>query len=332
MNIRLWINGLTILVVFALPATRAWSQSPDGPKPPIAKKGSRLAEELRPFDVNGDGKLDAAERKAVLAAKRGGSRKAGAAGGSIATGKRSPFVPREYELTWSDEFDGAKLDSTKWAIRYPGKRDGATTSEAAVSLDGKGNLLLTTSVRDGELTTGQIGTQKKFEQKFGYFEARLKFQRLQGHHGAFWLQSGDFGKTVDDPAKCGAEIDIFEFFGAARDDGGVACTVFWNNKPDQKKSTKQIDVLGPLGSNSAIGGSRPEISDAFHLYSLLWTEAGYQFFIDGIEVFRTAEGLSKHDEYVVLSLNSSSWERNRLDPSQLPDVMAVDYVRVYGKR
>ncbi|HEY5311980.1 MAG TPA: glycoside hydrolase family 16 protein, partial [Pirellulales bacterium] len=151
-------------------------------------------------------------------------------------------------------------------------------------------------------------------------------------HGAFWLQSGDYGKSVDNPAKCGAEIDIVEFFGGARTDGGVSSTVFWNPYPNPKKTSKQIDVLGPLASNAPSGGPRPEIADAFHVFSLLWNDEGYRFFIDGAAVFQTAEGLSKHEEYVVLSLISSPWERNRLDGSQLPDAMAVDYVRVYARR
>jgi beta-glucanase (GH16 family) len=176
-----------------------------------------------------------------------------------------------------------------------------------------------------------IGTQKTFEKKFGYFEARIKFQRSQGHHGAFWLQSANYGKAMDDPATCGAEIDIVEFFGRGRPDGGVSCTVFWNPYPNPKTAALKVDVIRGLSANWQPGLPRPEICDDFHLFSLLWTADGYRYFIDGVEVCSTADGLSKCEQYVILSLESKEWERSRLDPMNLPDTMMVDYVRVYDR-
>lgn len=48
-------------------ARLAWA---DAPSAAGGKKPPRLAENLRPFDTNGDGKLDAAERKAYNASKK----------------------------------------------------------------------------------------------------------------------------------------------------------------------------------------------------------------------------------------------------------------------
>jgi len=245
--------------------------------------------------------------------------------------KHSRSVPKGYTLVWNDEFEGKELDLSKWEYRYPGERDGAVISKDAVSLDGKGNLLLTTTIKDGKPSTGMVGTQKTFQKAFGYFEARIRFERAQGQHGAFWLQSANYGKVIDDPAACGAEIDIVEFFGSGRPDGGVSCTVFWNPYPNPKKATQKIDVIGPLNSSSQPGRPRSEICDDFHLFSLLWTKEGYQFFIDGAGVYGTAEGLSQCEQYIVLSVLSSEWERSKLDPMTLPDSMTVDYVRVYDR-
>jgi hypothetical protein len=55
----------------------------------------------------------------------------------------------DYSLVWSDEFDGIQLDTTKWDYRQLGPRRKAVNVKECVSLDGKGNLVLTTR-RAGE--------------------------------------------------------------------------------------------------------------------------------------------------------------------------------------
>ncbi len=225
-------------------------------------------------------------------------------------------VPPGYALVWSDEFDGEALDRTKWEYRYPGEREGTLVSEDAVRLDGQGHLVLTTSLRGGMLHVGMIGTQGTFQARYGYFEARIRFQALQGHHGAFWLQSPHYGRHKDDPGRSGAEIDIIEYFGSGRMDGGAAVNLHWNRPP------------GHITRTARVGVSRPQ--DEFHVYAVHWTRHGYEFLVDGKRVFATREGLSHVCQYVVLSLLSSPWERRRLSLAALPDSMTVDYIRVYA--
>jgi beta-glucanase (GH16 family) len=206
-------------------------------------------------------------------------------------------------------------------------------AKEAVRLDGKGHLVLTTSEDGDEIQVGMVGTQGKFECKYGFFESRIKFQKLQGHHGAFWLQSPTYGKVPDDPGQSGAEIDIVEFYGTGRPDGGVQTSVHWNPYPKTSKSTTAVDLAPILGvKRTGKTAKAKEISDDFHVFALEWTEKEYRFFIDGLEVFRTSEGLSHRSEYIVLSLISSDWEVARLDRKKLPDSMMVDYVHVYAKK
>jgi beta-glucanase (GH16 family) len=203
-------------------------------------------------------------------------------------------------------------------------------------LDGKGNLNLKTFKSNDTIQTGMIGTQGLFQQTYGYFEARIKFQAMQGHHGSFWLQSQTYGKVLDDPGKSGAEIDIIEYFGSGRKDRGAAVNIYWNPyKPKPLRAgPEKIDLEPMLGKVDPTAKTPKELSDDFHVYSLLWTKKEYAFFIDGKEVGRTSDGLSHQPQYLVLSLLCSDWERNRLDDTKLPESMSVDYVRVYteGKR
>ena len=53
-----------------------------------------------------------------------------------------PPVPegKSWKLVWHDEFDGTKLDETKWDIPESKRRDGYW-SRKAISLDGKGGAV-----------------------------------------------------------------------------------------------------------------------------------------------------------------------------------------------
>lgn len=247
--------------------------------------------------------------------------------------RHSTFVPKGLKLTFNDEFEGEPLNLEKWNYRQLGERDGALLVKETVKLDGKGNLVLAADSAEGRIRCSMISTEKSFLQKFGYFEARIQFQRQKGLHGAFWLQSPTFGKVKDDLTASGVEIDIVEFFGAGKP-GNISANLHWNGygKDQQCLSGKADAVVARVKRNGAPREVKaPDMCDAFHIYAMEWTEKGYRFAIDGIEFFKTSKAISLRDQYVVLSLLSSSWERKDLDVTKLPDSMTIDYVRVYAK-
>ena len=99
-----------------------------------------------------------------------------------------PPAPRgqTWKLTWQDEFDGDKLDGTKWEVPDNKRRDG-WWSPKAVSLDGKGHLAIST-LNDGDrYLDACVRTRGKFEHAHGYYVARIKLQEQPGHWSAFWL-------------------------------------------------------------------------------------------------------------------------------------------------
>ena len=57
-----------------------------------------------------------------------------------------PSVPdgKTWKMVWNDEFDGKTLDLDKWIYWAEGKRRNGWWSRDAVSLDGKGNLVIKT--------------------------------------------------------------------------------------------------------------------------------------------------------------------------------------------
>lgn len=115
--------------------------------------------------------------------------------------------------TWADEFDGLSLDATRWSHRATGPRNDGVLTPDAVSV-ANGLLTMKTYTEGGQHFSGMISTAQTgptgFEQRYGYFEARINFNSSPGQWSAFWLQSQTIGNPIGDPATAGVEMDIAE--------------------------------------------------------------------------------------------------------------------------
>ncbi len=227
-----------------------------------------------------------------------------------------PFVPEKegYELFWHDEFEGNRLDTTKWAVRAVGLRAaGYVTPEAVKVKDG--HLIIRTFVENDTIKTGAVGTQGKFETTYGYFECRAQLQKSTGNWSAFWIQSPYIARG-EDPGKYGVEIDIFEYF---RGQGGdfVSHNLHWAYGPHQKSTGAFLSKVKGVG-------------DGFHTFAVEWTPEKYAFFVDGLRYYEIKKAISHIDEYIILSMELPK-TRGFLREAKLPDEYVVDYVRVYKK-
>jgi alpha-L-fucosidase len=235
----------------------------------------------------------------------------------------------DYHLAWSDEFDGKSLDAAKWGQYSPGKRREAVNVSEAVTLDGQGHLLITTSRHEvddpaapggkrAEISTGMISTQGLFETTYGYFECRVKMQKEVGHWSAFWINTPTMGKPEKDPAVAGVEIDVIEYLRNGEYPDKAQHTIHWDHKtPSYQRDTKSVVM--------------PEIGEGFHTFGCEWTPKALIFFDDGRETWRTTKAIPKRDQYMILSLEVGKWADD-ISKATLPDSLVVDYVRVYKKR
>ncbi len=243
---------------------------------------------------------------------------AGAEGEKTAlSGVAEGFLPpipegKEWKPAWSDEFDGAKVDESKWEILGDWKRrDGYWVKEDSYT-DGKGNLLIRTK-KDGErYTCGALRTKGKFEHKFGYWVCRCKFPTQEGHWPAFWLHTSSVNK-VGDEGRDGTEIDIVEK--PWREDK-ITQNLHWDGYGKEHKH---------VGKESTI----PGLSEGFHTFGLHWTPDEYVFYVDAKEIWRTkGGGVSQVAEYAKLTEEIGAWGGD-ISKAALPDYFVVDYVRVY---
>lgn len=263
------------------------------------------------------------------------------------SGHESSFLPDgpDFKLVWSDEFDGTKLDETKWSFRkcMMGKRHNAWTDKG-VFLDGQSNAVFVPVIEDGFIRSSQLQTgsnfmdepvirtkfgiddlqwpigklqQNKFTYRYGYVECRCRLQQKEGWWSAFWTQSPIIGASLD-PKKTGSEVDIMESFHPG--------DVFPHNV-----------FCGGYGQDCQhkVCGDHTFVKpEEFHRFGLLWTEDEYVFYLDGVERGRITENVSGSESFLLISTEiigyrSDEHRASDLMKDALDDNFIVDYVRVF---
>lgn len=242
---------------------------------------------------------------------------------------------RNWQLVWSDDFNGAtgvSPDAAKWNfdIGVGPNNDGWGNAELEyytnrpvnASLDGNGNLAITARKElysGSAFTSARIKTMGLFQQSYGRFEARIKTPWGPGIWPAFWLLGSD-AETVGWPL-CG-EIDILEVRG-------------------QKPNIMNGTVHGPGYSGAAsitksFAYENDRFDVEFHLYAVEWGNDYIDFFVDNTLYQRITpdnvpgDWVFNHPFYIILNVavggNYLGFPTNQ---TPFPQSMLVDYVKVY---
>jgi beta-glucanase (GH16 family) len=235
-----------------------------------------------------------------------------------------------WALGWSDEFDGTALNGSNWTVGTGNRRDAVNTANALSVQDGY--LRIKTYTEGGTHYTGWIGSQGKYENCFGYWEARVRYRSSQGMWSAFWLQPYGIN-SIGDPAGNGTEIDIAEH--RSRDSGGanltnsLAMNVHWDGYGASHQSVGS--TVGNPGANPA------SLQGNFHTYGLLWEPGRYRFYIDGVEVWTTTAAISQVRQWIYLTseVDNGAWAGptpgSYGDRSSTSTYQDIDYVRFYQR-
>ena len=212
----------------------------------------------------------------------------------------------KFELTWSDEFDGDKLDLTKWDGHYYSdgdtiiRRGSYWNNSLATVSDGSLHIAtkyypdgLNGNGKPGWYTSG-IDTSRSYEQQYGYFECRCILPKGTGLWSAFWMFCSGVVK-LDHDGELGAEIDIYEspYYHLEGVDGNSVASNIHINGYGEEHRTKSV-------CHSRVTANNPY--EEFNTYGLEWNEKGYIFYINGVEAGRTRFGVSKVPEWMILSV------------------------------
>ena len=269
-----------------------------------------------------------------------------------------------FKLVWSDEFEGNKLDETKWSYRtnFWGKsanwfarpEDGAVVvtngcahlkivkrpdgSYCSPQLQTGGLLWDDLKPRSGNGVTWPFAprTAPKFMHRYGYYECRAKLQRAPGWWSAFWLQAPANGATLD-PRRSGVECDIFESFEPGRH---IVHAFHYNGCGKEYRAFNAQRAPYTPTPDGALNLSFPISTDEFHTFGLLWEMDGYTVFIDGRQSgYKVGRGpneaVSETEQFVLLTTELKGFRERNAPAAEVPraeslgDEFTVDFVRVY---
>lgn len=217
---------------------------------------------------------------------------------TVSTTSLPSSVASGYKMTWHDEFDGNKLDTTKWGYQYgcfdPAQRSQVnyTDSPENVSVrDGYLNLTARYSptktkwdgtqiprtckdgstVYDAPFTSGMITTKTKDGKVLYaapgtgfYAEARIKLPTARSSWSSFWGTGTKGGWPGN------GEIDIFESKGY---DPSFLMSNIHTPRVGNPKKTQQHQ--GMMHGDTATSQSE------FHTYGVLKTADAIEFYFDG---------------------------------------------------
>jgi len=248
------------------------------------------------------------------------------------------LLKAQWILVFEDNFDGTTLDTSKWYNtqpwgQYPPDKLPVIFLPENVSVH-NGYLWLTLKKDSntyfvpnlgGNFTyrysAGMVWSKKLF--KYGIFEAKIKIPNERGVWSAFWL----YGSAL-----YGDEIDIFEQYWPKINKNKV------NLKSTIHHSNKQI-------SDDNI--YKRSFLDQWHTYKLKWNDNKIEIYFDNKLVsdfkknnngnaYNTLAGnilghtvkYPENAENVILNISV----HKDFSPSNLPQTMFVDYIRVWQKQ
>lgn len=230
-----------------------------------------------------------------------------------------PPKHKNWKLTFSDEFNGSQLDSSKWHTTFPNnRRTTPTNQEKQWYVDDacqvKGGLLKLVAKKSDLLafpfTSGMVASWGLFSQTYGYFEMRAKLPRGKGFWPAFWLLPADKSWPP--------EVDIFEYLGDDEHATRIYMTTLY-----LKMGKKQ-----PIGSKY----TSSDFSKAFHTYALEWEPSKLTWYIDSIPRFSTTEGVPQIPMYIVANFAVGGiWPGDPDQNTVFPGIMQIDYIRAYQR-
>lgn len=240
----------------------------------------------------------------------------------------------EYQLVWSDEFNGTALDESNWTIQTGGGGWGNqeaqhyTNRPENIRVEG-GNLVIEgrkESYGGNEYTSARIYSKGKREFCYGKLEARISLPAGQGTWPAFWTL-GNRGNWPN----CG-EIDIMEHTGSVPN--RIFGTLHTTKDRSGSKSSRAYTGIQNIENN-------------FHTYGIEWTQEEksgkdvIRFYVDDIVYSEQVEEIIDDDDYwpfnrpnyFIINLALGGTLGGNINDAifDSPLLMKVDWVRVYQR-
>ena len=241
------------------------------------------------------------------------------------------------ELSWSDEFDGPKLDERNWTRIPPPPHGYGSDWNHHMSLrddlvEFRDGCMVLVGVANADTNadprpflTGGVFSPGKVALRYGLVEIRAKFENAQGAWPAFWMlptsHVDDNGNKKSWPH--GGEIDIVERLNGD-DKVYQTCHSAWTYIKKRGDEPKQ-------------GGTAAITNGEFNVYGLERTPTALVWYVNGKETFRyekLADGDPSQwpfdtDFYLLLDMQLGGRWVGKPVASDLPVRTWIDWVRIY---
>lgn len=228
------------------------------------------------------------------------------------------------ELIWSEEFDvSGAPDPNTWNFDLGTGENGWGNNELQYYTDRPENVIVADgllkirakaeSLNGSNYTSSRIQSHQKFEFQYGKVEVRAKLPTGGGTWPAIWTLGADFQTNIWPAA---GEMDIMEHVG--------------NQQNRIFATTHDPNNFGGNGRTGSV--VIPDVSDAFHVYGMVWTASSIAFSVDG-EVFHTVSNSPdlpfNKNFFFILNVAMGGNFGGSIDPAFVESTMEVDYIRVY---
>ena len=247
----------------------------------------------------------------------------------------SESLPTEWELVWNDEFSGRE-SASHWTHEVNAWGGGnnelqyyTARPENSYVRGGRLHIVAREEYYEGPegaraYTSARLKTKGSGDWRYGRFEIRAKLPEGQGIWPAIWMLPTD---EVYGGWAASGEIDIVELVGHA---------------PDRVHGTLHYGGEWPMNTYTGDSYRLPDeerFSDSFHVFTLIWEEGAFHWFVDG-EHYQTQrhwrtgghEFPAPFDQRFHMLLNvavGGNWPGPPDESTEFPQAMVVDYVRVY---
>ncbi len=232
-----------------------------------------------------------------------------------------------WKLMWNDEFNGTKIDTSKWEYEVNGDGGGNNelqyyTANSSNSYLDNGALIICAQKENYEgkqYTSARMNTKYRGDWKYGRFEIRAKLPYGKGLWPAIWMLPTD--NSYGGWPKSG-EIDIMECLGdnTWKVYGTIHCA-------DANGNHVQF------GGNYSLPLDSASFAGSFHVFAVEWDSTSIQWFVDSIKYYSVIRS-SPFDQRFYLILNvaiGGDWPGSPNEFTTFPQMMVVDYVRIYQR-
>jgi beta-glucanase (GH16 family) len=243
------------------------------------------------------------------------------------TGYSTPDSYDGMTMVWSDEFDGPEINSNNWTFEIGTGNGGWGNNELQYYQEDNtsiidGNLVIEArrqTLGNSRYTSSRLITKNKQFFQYGRVDIRAVMPKGQGIWPALWMLGSNI-LQVSWPS-CG-EIDIMEMIGGEGRDNVVHGTAHW-------------DQGGHVSYGQSMSNPSGELSEEYHVYSIIWDEQRIRWFFDDINyntIDITPAALSAFHDNFFFIMNiavGGNWPGSPDNTTLFPQWMIVDYIRVF---